>query len=595
VPARVRRILLRGLQVAPEARWPSMDALLDELADDPAQRRRRVYFVAGGLGLAALVGVLVHFQGAQKLALCSGAADRLAGLWDAPRREAMRHAFAASSKPYAGFAAEEAARALDLYASDWVAMHDDACQATRVRGDQSEAVMSLRMACLEDRRRELRALTDVLTAADDDTVERAVLAARSLPQVALCADVKALMAVTPPPADAGVQHRIEDQRTHLAEARALLYGGKYAKGLEVAEPVVRAAATLGYRLLSAEALELTGRLRFKSGDYHGADRAWREALWAAEEAGDEELKSSAAMHLADVAVDLRGFADAHDWLRYTEATVRRLGASGERQVSLWVAEALVYFRESRYPEAEEVARKAVGLAEKVLPEGHLERAAAYRTLGDVLKYEQRYAEGLDLLEKARVITEQSLGPDHPDVAAILRKEIDVYSLQRDGERGFALGKKVLALLEKSLPPGHLQIAQTHTNLAESLGLLGRYEDAVAEERLALPTYERLFGPDSENVGVSCTNLGYALMQLGRDDEARRDLERAIAIYEKRLAPDDPDRAEPLLRLGQLALKQHKPREAIPLLERALQLRKNDRDPTEMRAEIERALADARGK
>ena len=115
-------------------------------------------------------------------------------------------------------------------------------------------------------------------------------------------------------------------------------------------------------------------------------------------------------------VDLHGFADAHEWMRFAEAMVRRTGGSGGVQVDLWVQIALVYFRESRYPEAEAAARKAIALAAQTPSENPLQRAAAYRTLGDVLKYEGRYDEGLHLLDQARVLTESVLGPEHPEVA-----------------------------------------------------------------------------------------------------------------------------------------------------------------------------------
>ena len=174
---------------------------------------------------------------------------------------------------------------------------------------------------------------------------------------------------------------------------------------------------LGYRPLVAETQALVGELRFKSGDYAGADRAWRDALYAAEEARLDGLKSRVAVELANVTVDLHGFAEAHEWMRFAEAMVRRAGAAGGVQVDLWVQIALVYFRESRYPEAESAARKAVALAAGMQPKNPLVRANAYRTLGDVLKYEGRYDEGLQLLEQARTLTESVLGPEHPEVAA----------------------------------------------------------------------------------------------------------------------------------------------------------------------------------
>ena len=595
VPGWVRRILLRGLRAEKSERWPDMDALLTALANDPAQRRRRWLVAAVGLVVAttALVGVR-HFGG-ERARMCEGGAP-LAGVWDPARREAVQRAFARSGKPWAAQAAAETTRALDGYASAWAAAHVDACAATRIRGEETEANMELRMGCLDDRKKELAALTELFIVADDETVERSVQAVDALPPVSVCADVKTLSMVTPPPADPQLRATLAAERTVLATARARLGAGKYKEGLAQAEAVAPVAQQLGYRPLVAETQELIGKLRFKSGDYAGADRAWRDALYAAEEARLDDLKSRVAVELANVTVDLHGFADAHEWLRFAEAMVRRTGGNGgaELSVDLWVQIALVYYRESRYHEAEEAARKAVALAGQIEPKNPLQRAAAYRTLGDVLKYEGRYDEGLQLLEKARTLAESVLGPEHPDVAAILRKEIDAYAMKHDGAAALELGRRVLALLQKSLPPGHLMIAQTHTNLSEALGLLGRYDEALAEEAQALPTYERVFGPESENVGVSNTNIGFALLQLHRNDEARQHLQRAVAIYGKTLAPDCPDIAEPLWRLGQLELSERRPTAAVRVLERALTLRQKDRDPTEMLADIELELARALG-
>jgi serine/threonine protein kinase len=56
ISPRLRKIILRGLDVAPEARWPSMEALLDALTDDPIrQRRRALWIMAAVFGLLALI------------------------------------------------------------------------------------------------------------------------------------------------------------------------------------------------------------------------------------------------------------------------------------------------------------------------------------------------------------------------------------------------------------------------------------------------------------------------------------------------------------------------------------------------------------
>ena len=56
---------------------------------------------------------------------------------------------------------------------DWSNQYKDACEATRVRGETSEDVLDLRMACLGDRLKELSALASVMEHPDNDAVQEA--------------------------------------------------------------------------------------------------------------------------------------------------------------------------------------------------------------------------------------------------------------------------------------------------------------------------------------------------------------------------------------------------------------------------------------
>jgi hypothetical protein len=88
VPARLRRIVARGLSVQPDDRYPDMQALLAELGRDPARTWKRL-----GLGLGAL-GLATHGAlGSGWLAderRCSRGDLPLAGVWDRPRAQQAR-------------------------------------------------------------------------------------------------------------------------------------------------------------------------------------------------------------------------------------------------------------------------------------------------------------------------------------------------------------------------------------------------------------------------------------------------------------------------------------------------------------------------
>ncbi len=184
VPSWVRKILLRGLQVKPEERWPSMKALLSELEKSrPGAPRRR---------------------------FAAGASAKLAGIWEAPVRgravetptkAEIRRAFLATGKKYAAAAFEKTSLILDHYAKTWSDMYTDACEATHVRGEQSPEVLDLRIASLHEGLDSLRALSRVFRQANAEVVENAVSAATALGSVERCADVKLLRAVVKPPED----------------------------------------------------------------------------------------------------------------------------------------------------------------------------------------------------------------------------------------------------------------------------------------------------------------------------------------------------------------------------------------------------------
>src|SRR5205814_334534 len=108
--------------------------------------------------------------------------QRLAGIWDDARRAQVRQTFlkaAPAELGVSGAAAqlERTTSALDAYARDWAAMHREACAAARISGEQTEAVLSLRMACLErlgrreDAERSLEAATYAADAGRDDVMK----------------------------------------------------------------------------------------------------------------------------------------------------------------------------------------------------------------------------------------------------------------------------------------------------------------------------------------------------------------------------------------------------------------------------------------
>jgi hypothetical protein len=202
MPRWLWRALDRGLAVARDHRYPSMDALLSRL-----ERPRRGWQLALGATLvgaavaAAVVGrapgpgpgAALHDPGPA----CTGAERLLTGIWDEPRTRVVDAAFRATGRSDAGTSFASAALLLDQYAKRWIAMRTQACERA-LRSDQSEAVMGLRVACFEARLSELRELVDRLAAADPAVVDRAGVLVRGLGTLDVCANDRTLLQPTQP-------------------------------------------------------------------------------------------------------------------------------------------------------------------------------------------------------------------------------------------------------------------------------------------------------------------------------------------------------------------------------------------------------------
>src|SRR4029079_13821214 len=136
-----------------------MNALLAALRSDPGRRRARAAIIAATVVALAGAGALIA-RGSDPRLLCTGAEQRWAGVWEPARAQLVEAAFAASHKPYAAAAYTTVARTLDAYRGGWIAMHTEACEATRVRGEQTEDLLERRMLCLDARLRDARALVE---------------------------------------------------------------------------------------------------------------------------------------------------------------------------------------------------------------------------------------------------------------------------------------------------------------------------------------------------------------------------------------------------------------------------------------------------
>nr|AYM53544.1 serine/threonine protein kinase with TPR repeats [Cystobacter ferrugineus] len=419
VPEWVTRTVLWGLKADPQQRPASMSELIAALEDSP--QKHWVWLRTGAM-VAMLVLLVVMPSLLRPLPtepLCRGGARRLVGLWDGVRKKALGRSFLATGNPSAEESWARTAGVLDTYARDWVAMHVEACEATRVRGEQSDEVLSLRMECLDRRLQSLRALTDLYAHADASLVDEAAKAAHALPPLGGCANVQVLRATVRPPEDAATQHEVERLRARLAEARALFDSGQFEPALARTREVADEALALRYRPLQAEVLELRGALEEKVGDLKASESSLHRAVWAAEAGRHDEVLASAWARLVRLAMLQSHYEQGREWAEHTRAVLERMGGNARVEAMIINALGAISMREDKTAEALDDFRQVVALRQKVYSTEHPEVAAAYNNLGAALTKAGRLLEAREALSHAQALYAKTLGPHHMETANAL--------------------------------------------------------------------------------------------------------------------------------------------------------------------------------
>jgi len=600
VPRPIADAIVRGLSPSPDDRWPSLAELLAALAWDPSQRRTRWAMGAAGLAVLGMGALVWHGWSSAAAERCRGADRQLAGIWDDARRAALHDAMLAIDKPYATGAWERTEHALDDYTKAWVAMHEQACEATTVRGEQSATVLDLRMACLHRAAVDLHATVDTLADADADVVQKAhelVAGLRPLPR---CADIEALSHDVEPPLPEQAP-AVEATRVRLAEARAQLEAGRYTTAQAALEAAQALVGAVEYGPVHTEVMLLDGRLRQAQGQYAAAERALSEAVELAARWGQrQELGAAAAQLLYVVGYDQQRAAEALHYRALAEGlaagdpvreadVANNLGsisyvqgklddaAAQHRAARALYEQALgpehpsvamsrnnlanVLDSAGNYEEALAEHRSVLALREAMLGPEHPAVAGSYNNVGTTLGSLGRYAEAAAALRTAEVLWEQALGPENVMVALARANLATVLLRQGEHARAEAEHRAVLALRTKALGATHPLVATTHANIGATLMGQEEYAEAEQEYRAALALQAAALGPEHPDVAMTRSNLAAALVGQEEYVEAEREFREALPQQEAALGPDHPEVAGARNNLAEALYRQGKRQEA----------------------------------
>ena len=530
IPARIRELVLTGLSHEPADRHASVAALVDALTRRPFGRwtASRVLLVGGVGGLA----VTVALQSTSRP--CRDAAEQLADAWNDTRRREIQEAILRHDASYAAVTWNQVSSLLDQYAADWIAMHNEACEATVVDRVQSAAAMDFRMGCLRRARFGLAAVTELLAEADAEVVRRAQPIVAGLPVLSRCSDTASIEAEVepPPPHEATAVEQVE---TLLAQARSAVEAGRLA----VAQGRIDGANALlegvEYQPIRTSLALVDARLRARSGEHEAAEAQLRNALNMASAHRQWHEMHEAANELMYVIGVLRHEPD--EALRYRELAAGLADGTPESEAGFETSLGTVLNAAGRYVEAEQAHRRSIALYEQV-PD-HPRIAKSRVNLGIVLRAQGRLDDAEDELRKALQTSERVHGEEHPETARVRSTLANVFHAQGRFAEAEAEHRLVLAARTNVFGPNHVRVAETRGNLANALAAQDKFVEAEAEHRRSLAALSEALGPDHPNLARAHNNLAAALFSLGRTEEARTQMQRARVLFEQALGPEHP--------------------------------------------------------
>ena len=529
VPARLSRIVRRGLAVEPGQRHPSMRALVDAL-DSAGSRALWPWGVA--VGAALLVGVA--WPTAEDEPTCSGADEALAEVWTPQRRARLGVALRGPGGRWAEGVAETVLERLDGYTHAWSDERAEACRAER----EDDTRLGARMLCLDRRLRTLDALVTVLEEGDVEVVSHATEAVDALPSLVPCRSVETLAQ-----ADGARDPEVEALRDRLAYAEALRDAASVERAEAVVREILRETVARQDRWLEAEARLTLGWVEHDLGRHEQAEEQLRLAVSLGTVSRNDRAVSTALHRLAwVVGYKLGRHREGFELADQAQAWAERLEGDDDQLVSRELSRGWIFADAGQPKAALEHFEKAAAWARRASPtnlEATYDLGLALNGIGAAQLNGGDLDAAADAFDQSAELLSARLGPEHPRVAQILNNRAGLLRALGKPAEALQVFERTAAIFERVYGPEHPAVGKTMANMAIVLNDLGRFDEGVAKASECLRILSAAAGEDHLLVAKCYALRGDGYVGLKRHDDAVSDLHRALAMETELLGADHP--------------------------------------------------------
>ena len=534
IPRWLRQIALQGIALEAGERFSNVAALVEEMNRVPRRRRIWALSLLGALlvALGVLATLVLARNAGERGNPCTGAEGLFAETWSPQRQQAVERALMDSGMQEPAQQWQRVAKLVEDYGARWSVTRTEACEATRVRGEQSDELLDRRTICLDRRRKEVHELVSILGDADRELAQRAAEAVLALEPPEYCDGKHLAGGRRALPADPATRLLVEELQDRLANLKAFYDMGRARQVRTQVQELASNARTTEHQPLIAASRLLEGRVLGHLNELEAAEQALIASWLAAEACGDDQGKLEAMNELiVQLAWEGGRTTEAERWVAYASATVARVGDMPHLESMYWHGRGAIATQTAKYEQSVAYHGKALELRTRAVGDQHFSLAAHLSALGAALQLAGDLEEARVALERARAVVEASVGQNHPMAAEVINNLGNVHLRAGRLEDARTSYREAYRIWSAFFSAGHSKAAVALTNLGNVSFAEEEYGEARKMYQQALDIERDVLGADNSNIAPTLLNLGAAQLADFEEAAAVTTLQQALSLVE----------------------------------------------------------------
>ncbi|PRP99647.1 protein kinase domain-containing protein [Enhygromyxa salina] len=565
-PAWLRRLVLRGLALAPEARHETMQVVARQIEAGLGRRGRTLSL--GFAGFVVVAALLSWATGGDHedpaAARCRTDALALADEWSPQWRALARSSFESGIERDGARLWQRVESDVDNFATAWAATYDQACSGHFVGRTLEAVAYRQRLRCLDDQRAYATSLLGGLDRATDDALREIAAVSSELPRPSSCEDD-----------DRAAGDFDEDTQELVAEARR---GLMRAQGRADAADNLDARGIAGFALSSlvdadapvtrAELLTLIARLHYEAGELEAGGQAQHDALEAAARSHDARLLATTwLVRVEYVSMRDKDLEAAQTLIEAAQVAVAAVPDDPALRCALESQRGLIALQLGRTNDARDAFQAALDIAEQANLGAreltvHTRRlGAAQAQLGDIVGAREQF-------ERSAEISAELLGERHTMVVSAYGNLGLLCRQEGDNTCARAYLEKAISLADSPPQRAHELVMLGQLEYDE-----GQLDEAKRLAEQAIELYATIYTDPHADLTAPHLLLSNVLKRHGDVEGAYAQALRLVEIAEQTTPAEHPKRALALAELGEAMRGKGELAQALEAHEAALGMRR----------------------